>query len=140
MSGYVGYVFNILNSNFRFLKRLWEGLYIIAPLPYLALFLLGHSHTSHGSERHLEADGGSEDAHHEHHGSSDGLDSAVGISLVLGFIFMLLIDQLANAKQQRSAVVSISGADIEVQSSGEIRTRCLFDDFLKAMSTCLFDC
>ena len=108
----------------------------------LGFYLLGHSHTSHGSERHLEADGG-EAAHHEHHGSSDGLDSAVGISLVLGFIFMLLIDQLANAKQQRSAVVSISGADIEVQSSGEIRTRCLFDDFLKAVSTSLlitFDC
>ena len=73
---------------------------------------------SSGHARQLEAD--ADHGHHDehHHGSNEGMDSAVGISLVLGFIFMLLIDQLANAKQQRSAVVSISGADIEVASSG----------------------
>ena len=60
--------------------------------------------------------------HRHHHEQSEGLDSAVGMSLVLGFIFMLLIDQLANAKQSRTAsVVSISGSDIEVQSSGRFR-------------------
>jgi hypothetical protein len=46
-----------------------------------------------------QAEAGGHSHHHEDHahGSSEGLDSAVGVSLVLGFLFMLLIDQV---KQQ----------------------------------------
>ena len=41
--------------------------------------------------------------HHQHEGHEDpleGLDKAIGVSLVLGFIFMLLIDQISSGKQK----------------------------------------
>lgn len=44
---------------------------------------------------------GDDDHGHDHHHPQDhleGLDRAIGVSLVLGFLFMLLIDQLATAK------------------------------------------
>ena len=42
-----------------------------------------------------------EDQHH----AMEGLDKAVGVSLVLGFLFMLLIDQIATSHSSRGAAV-----------------------------------
>jgi hypothetical protein len=55
------------------------------------MMCLGHA--PHGQDGQLES--AADHDHHDHHGSADGLDSAVGISLVLGFIFMLLVDQVS---------------------------------------------
>ena len=46
----------------------------------------------------------SEHEHHHHAGPApEGMDRAVGVSLVLGFLFMLLIDQLASMKANASS-------------------------------------
>jgi len=54
---------------------------------------------------------GQEQQGHAHH--LDGLDRAIGISLVLGFLFMLLIDQCASGKGGSSL-----GSDLEGGSRG----------------------
>jgi hypothetical protein len=46
----------------------------------------GHAHAAHGGVGE-EGGGG-------HHGHLEGLDRAIGLSLVLGFLFMMLIDQV----------------------------------------------
>ena len=65
---------------------------------YVVIYLTNvQGPTTHDRQVAVDAD------HHEHehnHGSSEGLDSAVGVSLVLGFIFMLLIDQVKTLKTQ----------------------------------------
>ena len=54
---------------------------------------------------------GQEEQGHAHH--LDGLDRAIGISLVLGFLFMLLIDQCASGRGGSS-----HGSDLEGGSRG----------------------
>lgn len=62
-----------------------------------------HSYTSH-NEKHEHQVGST---HHE----MEGLDKAIGFSLVLGFVFMLLIDQLA-----KRSISSGSDNDPETQN------------------------
>ena len=44
----------------------------------------------------------SEDSHDEHHG--ENLHLIIGLALVLGFIFMLLIDQIGSNSRARGAL------------------------------------
>lgn len=39
-------------------------------------------------------------SHHHSHDKNEGLDSAVALSLLFGFIFMLLVDQLASSRHR----------------------------------------
>lgn len=62
-----------------------------------------------------------EDHHHEDH-SFEGLDRLMGISLVLGFIFMMFVDQLASSMSSpasnRSTVSATADAESLVPNSG----------------------
>ena len=63
-----------------------------------------------------------EDHHHEDH-SFEGLDRLMGISLVLGFIFMMFVDQIASSMSSpasnRSTVSTTADAESLVANSGE---------------------
>jgi hypothetical protein len=73
------------------------------------MICLGHA--PHGQDRQLES--AADHDHHDHHGSADGLDSAVGISLVLGFIFMLLIDQVSVLQNSFSSSLTAALCKLE---------------------------
>lgn len=59
-----------------------------------------------------------EHPHQDH--SFEGLDQAMGISLVLGFIFMMLVDQLASSMSNGNGSRSPTDAEALVQSSGNL--------------------
>lgn len=61
-----------------------------------------------------------EETHHESHNHShselEGIDRTIGLSLILGFLFMLLIDQIAS-KSSGGSHQSVPSSDIESGSS-----------------------
>lgn len=54
-----------------------------------------HHHESHSKETEKHTATGHE--HHEHHHSTMDVHSLIGITLVSGFIFMLIVDQIGGA-------------------------------------------
>lgn len=63
--------------------------------------------SSHDAHEHAHAHG------HSHGGSEhmEGLDKAIGVSLVLGFVFMLLIDQLASSSSASKSSLEAAGGN-----------------------------
>ena len=51
-----------------------------------------------------EAALGEDSHHHEHSEEEDGLHTIIGLSLVLGFVFMLLIDQIGASRANRGNI------------------------------------
>lgn len=77
----------------------------LSPLPGTALAVIipeGLQALIAGARESLQAaelkTAGSEGAHQHQHNPEESIDKSIGMSLVLGFLFMLLIDQLASRR------------------------------------------
>ena len=59
-------------------------------------FILDHDHSHHHATppKNTEHHGATE---HEHHHSTTDVHSLIGVTLVSGFIFMLIVDQIGGA-------------------------------------------
>lgn len=74
------------------------ALAVIIPEGINAMYTSGdhsHHHESHSKETEKHTATGHE--HHEHHHSAMDVHSLIGITLVSGFIFMLIVDQIGGA-------------------------------------------
>lgn len=74
------------------------ALAVIIPEGINAMYTSGdhsHHHESHSKETEKHTATGHE--HHEHHHSTMDVHSLIGITLVSGFIFMLIVDQIGGA-------------------------------------------
>lgn len=64
-----------------------------------------HHHESHSKETDKHTATGQE--HHEHHHSTTDVHSLIGVTLVSGFIFMLIVDQIGGAHAHAHAPAGI---------------------------------
>lgn len=76
------------------------ALAVIIPEGINAMYTSGdhdhsHHHESHSKETEKHTATGQE--HHEHHHSTTDVHSLIGVTLVSGFIFMLIVDQIGGA-------------------------------------------
>lgn len=73
------------------------ALAVIIPEGIHAMYSAGDDHHDHNSDHQkTEKEVVSEDGHHHQHGVEDN-HSIIGVTLVIGFIFMLLVDQIGGS-------------------------------------------
>ena len=120
-------IFHLSNLNrFSNIRGRWNGTTFFAPGFWIYVFLkilskkLDIFSGSEAEKLHVGRQL-NEEHHHDHEeGKFEGLDRLMGMSLVLGFIFMMFVEQLA-AYMSSSGQTRVVTTDAEslVQSSGK---------------------
>ncbi|XP_061174385.1 zinc transporter ZIP9-like isoform X2 [Saccostrea echinata] len=96
------------------------ALAVIIPEGINAMYTSGdHGHTHHheSSSKETEKHSATEHGHHEHHHTTADVHSLIGITLVAGFIFMLIVDQIGGAHAHAHAPTDAEAGQTTLQQN-----------------------